>query len=430
MFLSNLLKLDPAMLTSGCDTVSFAAGPLGMMLRHDPAVGLIVNSFQEDSQAENSGDVMVGDVLVAVNGWRLDKVADAHGLIGLISQLPRPVSITFVHADVKSAPVKIMKCLMDGFELPLMEGEVLLECRQCQMKASTFGLAEAAGGMTGVGVVALATSALQHPITSSRTETPVSSSWLPGVAMVSGALFLTNYRIVFHRARGDGFCVDRSVKKNNERRRRESRSPTRRSTSPGPGVSRTVSRTSSTTSTGTASSTRTSGTDEGDLGRIGEAGDNDSRAEDEDFEMAVLSVLKVDSFTDHEYGIVKVNVPTLGVMTKDGRAVKFVLPFQLGNTHDGCRDLVAQIIGICFDKDRAGSGSDGSMSWGGEWKAPSADMDAKSYGKFHLTHKRALLEAGGVGKGNRAFGDYSLVKEYERSGLLAPDVGLRCVDSR
>ena len=59
----------------------------------------------------------------------------------------------------------------------------------------------------------------------------------------------------------------------------------------------------------------------------------------DDFVMPTSSVLKVECFGEHEYGIIKVNIPTLGIMTKDGRAVKFVLPFQLGNTHDSCLKL-------------------------------------------------------------------------------------------
>ncbi|GMH80512.1 hypothetical protein TL16_g08575 [Triparma laevis f. inornata] len=411
---------DPKIYLSVVGGGELMQGSLGMMLRHDPLVGLIVNSFQgEGGQAQASGNVKVGDVLVAVNGWRLDKGTDAHKLVGLITQLPRPISITFVHADVSSKPVKVTNCLSDGYKLPLMPGEKLIECRQCQMKASTFGLAEAAGGMAGIGINPSASSALQHPMTSTRTEGPVTSAWLPGVALVSGALFVTNYRIVFHRARGDGFCVDRSVKKQSERRRRESRSPTRSSTA-SPTL---LARTSSMTSTGTNGTSNTSGTEM----------DNEDEEMDDDFEITVQTVLKVESFTEHEYGIVKVDVPTLGVITKDGRAVKFVMPFQLGNSHESCKDVGRSLMEVCFDENRSNfNESSNSMKWGGEWKQPGAgDHDPRHevFGQFHLLHKENIVKAGDNLTTTAFGGKYSLLKEYERLGLLNEGTGLRCLNS-
>ena len=156
------------------------------------------------------------------------------------------------------------------------------------------------------------------------------------------------------------------------------------------------------TSTGTNGTSNTSGTEL-----------DDEEEADDDFEMAVLSVLKVESFTEHEYGIVKVDVPTLGVITKDGRAVKFVLPFQLGNTHESCKDVGRVMTEVCFDENR--SGAENAMKWGGEWKQPGeADPRHEVFGHFHLLHKEAAVKAGIVVSGDDVFGGkYSLLKEYE-----------------
>ncbi|GMI03533.1 hypothetical protein TrRE_jg6659 [Triparma retinervis] len=428
LLLASYLRVDISVLDNGCDVVTFVDGPLGMLLRHNETIGLIVNSFQgENGQAEASRGVQVGDVLIAVNGWRLDAGTDAHGLVGIIKELQRPIQVTFVHANVQDQPQKIKHCMADAYELPLLSGEELIDVAQAQMKASSFGLHEAAGGMAGIGVLIDDCSPLQHPMTSksSKYESPVNSSWLPGVAMVSGAIFVTNFRLVFHRAMTSGLSVDRSVKVQNNRRRRESRSPTRS----GDGEKRTVSRTSSSSaSVGPPSLGRgSSGGVRSEADTIEEEEEEDQRATHGDFVVPVSAILRVESFGEHEYGIVKVNVPTLGIVTKDGRAVKFVLPFQLGNTHELCGLLTRVIQEVAFNVEGGGLGnpnSSGNMKWGGDW---GTSKKSGGWGTYHLLHceKNSDLK----GKGDEKFGKYTLKGEYERMGLLRESNGLRCVKS-
>ena len=208
----------------------------GMLLSHKASIGLMVNSFQgTNGQAQASNCIQIGDIIAAVNGYKLSPSLDAHALVTLIQKLSRPVLITFVHAGItpqvlgaieaaEKKEEKIEKCLADGYFLELLDGEVLLDVAQSQMKASNFGIKEAAGGMCGVGCVTNENSPLQHPLTSMRSKienNPVSSAWIPGVAMVSGALFVTNYRLVFHRALTSGLIVDRSVINERNRRARQ-----------------------------------------------------------------------------------------------------------------------------------------------------------------------------------------------------------------
>lgn len=428
LLLASYLRVDMSVLDNGCDVVTFVEGALGMLLRHNDSIGLIVNSFQGvNGQAEASRGVQVGDVLIAVNGWRLDASTDAHGLVNIIKGLQRPVQVTFVHANVKDQPQKITYCMADEYELSLLPGEQLIDVAQAQMKASSFGLHEAAGGMAGVGIYIDDFSPLQHPITSknSKYESPVNSSWLPGVAMVSGAIFVTTFRLVFHRAATSGLSVDRSVKQQNNRRRRESRSPTRS----GDGEKRTVSRTSSSVGSVGSLGRASSGGTSVETGTIDEEAEEDGEDRDgeKDFIIPTCSILRVESFGEHEYGIVKVNVPTLGIVTKDGRAVKFVLPLQLGNTHELCGVFTRVIQEVAFNVEGGGLGnpnSSGNMKWGGDW---GGNKKGDGWGSFHLDH--CDKSAGVKGKGDEIFGKYSLMGEYERVGLLAESSGLRCVKS-
>ena len=275
------------------------------------------------------------------------------------------------------------------------------------MKASVFGIREAAGGMCGVGCVANESSPLQHPLTSMRSKienNPVSSAWIPGVAMVSGALFVTNFRMVFHRAKVTGLIVDRSVveerKRKNRLQRSYSRSPVRNASASSASATSVNDRkdrssSSSTSSTklprGRSSVSSPSTTnaisntfsvisedgDDGDKekerGRDGDGdgdedededrdGETSSKPQNDDWIVPLGTVLKVECFGENDFGAVKVNVPTLGVLTKDGRAVKFVMPFALGNTHELCLKFGKKLEQATF-KDVVVPGS----AWGGEW---------------------------------------------------------------
>ena len=87
---------------------------------------------------------------------------------------------------------------------------------------------------------------------------------------------------------------------------------------------------------------------------------------------------------------------------------------------------------VCFDENRSNfNESSSSMKWGGEWKQPGQAGDPRHeiFGQFHLLHKEALVKAGN-NLTTTAFGDkYSLLKEYERLGLLDEGTGLRCLNA-
>lgn len=286
---------------------------------------------------------------------------------------------------------------------------------QAQMKAATFGLAEAAGGMSGTGVAVDDRSALQHPQTSKSGGGMTNAAWMPGVAMVSGAVFLTNFRLVFHRA-GDGLTVDKSVKEKNIRARAKSRSPMR---SDSRGLS---SRSESSGSIGSPPDLTRKPTEDSlcslDSESIPENAPATARsppkaekpkiASADDFVMPTSSVLKVECFGEHEYGIIKVNIPTLGIMTKDGRAVKFVLPFQLGNTHDSCLKLGRSVSENAFENGTGMPQATGSTTWGGEWTPPEQHVPKQPWGAFPFIFKIERDRSGKplAGAGDEVFGRY------------------------
>jgi len=425
------LQVDHSLFNAGSTAVAFTTGPLGMLLRHVPNIGLTVNSFQiiKDAdgntvigQAAASGCIQLGDVLCAVNGWRFPKEYTAHDLVKLIQELPRPVTITFLHAGIldgngggNSEPTC---CVIDEYKLKLREGEEVLCVKQAQMKASTFGMKGAAGGMAGVGISVDECSPLQHPVTQNTAgKSCVNMAWVPGVAMVGGAIFLTNYRLVFHMGNGSKLSVDKSVKEENARRRTASRSPLRHTTS---GVEK------------IKLERKTTGDSLGSVDEKVEAKDDstlsDPAANLPDFEIPVTSILKVECFGEHEYGIIKVNIPTLGLMTKDGRAVKFVMPFQAGNTHESCLKAGKLISEMAFEVGGMPKES-GATTWGGEWNGPAKERTpgGPKWGEFPrmFKEKRGLK---GVGAGAEVFGNYNLLDEYGRLNLLS-DPGLRCINS-
>jgi len=357
------------------------------------------------------------------------------------------------------------------------------------MAASVFGIAEAAGGMCGVGCLANESSPLQHPLTSLRKieSNPVSSAWMPGVAMVSGALFVTNFRVVFHRAKTSGLIVDRSVVEERNRKNRLQRSYSR---SPVRNTSTSSATTKERTSTGNNSSSISSSPKmmrgRSSLSTLNENIDVGEILEDEeandDWEVPLGTILKVECFGENEFGAVKVNVPTLGVLTKDGRAVKFVMPFSLGNTHELCIGFGKKLEQVCF-KDVVAPGAAWGGEWGGEVNSGGNHYPGTPTNNYGVRGKRGSkmgeFASNGISTGNggnsngdnkdtnnnavqkgifdpdvkfaiqyyqslsqldperaryikegaaKVFGTYTLMGEYERLGLLN-DSGLRIVRS-
>jgi len=103
----------------------------------------MVNSFQGvGGQAESSGCVKIGDVIVAVNGRKLDRTTDAHSLVQLIKKLTRPVMITFIHAGITPEALecieaketrsvaRVMDCVGDGYIPSMLPGETLRDVIQ------------------------------------------------------------------------------------------------------------------------------------------------------------------------------------------------------------------------------------------------------------------------------------------------------------
>ncbi len=297
-------------------TATFGPGPLGLLLRHTPT-GLVVNSFQPSSPAANLG-VRVGDLLALVNGYRLPPALTAHGLVALISQIPRPVDITFLHADIRDTP-PTPTSTPDSYDPPLLPSENTHSLLLCHVRSSSYNLP---GG-----------------------SSDGKKSWTPCREVLTGGLWVTDYRLLFHATRDpplDG---------------------------PDP----------------------------------------------EDLTIPLQCVLRVDVQSPAD--LMKSPTPTLGVLTRDGRAVRFTFP---GAEHSDVAELAGRVSDLSFDKSKGGAVPVGSIAWGGEYKEAS---NGEGWGSFPLKNYRP------DGLGDELFGEYNLRDEYSRIGLSKDGLGLRALDT-
>jgi hypothetical protein len=325
------------------------------------------------------------------------------------------------------------------------------------MKAAVYGMAECAGGMSGIGITADESSALHHLSDSSSSSSrgggssyPYSSSgssagsapsaggnsWAPGIAMVSGALFVTSYRVVFHQAKKHGLTVAKSATRNvrvgipssGSRPRRESKSPIRTQSSFGvSGTAAARAREPPPPDVEQAASPEI-GAERGrspttllppppPSSSRGTSDDSSKNLPDpDDWIIPLTCILKVDSVVN-DADPKSLGVPFIVLKTKDGRFSKIEFPSQMmGNNSEFASNLARTLEKAVFK----GSGDN-------EW------------GAFPLLHKAAWrkscitspVTSPEVASGGKAtvFGpaEFSLLAEYERIGLLNESSGLRCV---